>query len=102
MAEQQHVALGDAVADLLLPDVVVPLVGQQDHHEIAAAGGLDDGQHLEALLARLGDRGGVLAQADDDVDAGVLQVEGVGVALGAVADDRDGLAVEQVRSASSS
>ena len=71
------------------------LVGQQDHHEIAAAGGLDDGQHLEALLARLGDRGGVLAQPDDDVDAGVLQVERVGVALRAVADDGDGLAVEQ-------
>ena len=95
VAEQDHVALGDPVADLLLPDVVVELVGQQDHHEVAAAGGLDDGQHLEALLARLGDRGGVLAQADHDVDAGVLQVEGVGVALGAVADDRDGLAVEE-------
>ena len=52
-------------------------------------------QHLEALLARLGDRGGVLAQADDDVDAGVLEVERVGVALGAVADDGDGLAVEE-------
>ena len=34
------------------------------------------------------------AQADDDVDAGVLQVEGVRVALGAVAEDRDGLAVK--------
>ena len=95
MAEQQHVALGDAVADLVLPDLAVELVGEQDHHEVAAAGGLDDREHLEALLARLGDRGGVLAQADDDVDAGVLQVERVGVALGAVADDRDGLAVEE-------
>ena len=34
-------------------------------------------------------------QADDDVDAGVLEVQRVGVALGAVADDRDGLAVEE-------
>ena len=34
-------------------------------------------------------------QADDDVDAGVLEVERVRVALGAVADDGDGLAVEQ-------
>ncbi len=73
----------------------VQLVGQQDHHEVAAAGGLDDRQHLEALLARLGDRGRVLAQPDDDLDAGVLQVEGVGVALRAVADDGDGLAVEE-------
>ena len=37
----------------------------------------------------------VLAQADDDVHAGVLEVLGVGVALGAEADDRDGLAVEE-------
>src|SRR6202021_1973483 len=70
VAETQHVALGDAVADLLLPDVVVTLVWQQDHHEIATTGGLDDGQHLEALLARGGDGGGVLAQPDDAFDAG--------------------------------
>jgi hypothetical protein len=34
-------------------------------------------------------------QADDHVDAGVLEVQGVGVPLGAVADDGDGLPVEQ-------
>ena len=73
----------------------VKLVGQQDHDEVAAAGSLHDRQHLQALLARLRDRGGVLAQADNDVHAGVLQVERVRVALRAVADDRDGLAVEE-------
>ena len=60
-----------------------------------AAGGVGDGEHLEAGGAGLLDRGGVLAQPDDDVDPGVLQVQRVGVALGAVADDRDGLAVEE-------
>src|SRR5439155_1602823 len=30
VAEQDHVALGDPVADLLLPDVVMTLVGEQD------------------------------------------------------------------------
>ena len=97
VAEQQHVALSDAVADLLLPNVVVSLVGQQDHHEIAATSGLDDRQDLEALLARLGDGGGVLTESDDDFHARVLQVQGMGVALGAVADDCDGLAVEQMQ-----
>ena len=43
----------------------------------------------------LGDAARARPQADDHVDAGVLQVQRVGVALGAVADDRDGLAVEQ-------
>ena len=41
-----------------------------------------------ALRALVG-VGGVGAEADADVDAGVLEVEGVGVALGAVADDGD-------------
>ena len=39
-------------------------------------------------------RGDALAQADLDLDAGVAEIERVGVALAAVADDRD-LAVEQ-------
>src|SRR5205807_10344969 len=87
--------LGDAVADLGLPHLPMLLVREQDHHEVAAAGGVDDRDDLEALLARLGDRLRVLAQADDDVDAGVFEVERVGVALRAVADDGDGLAVEE-------
>ena len=96
MAEQEHVAWRDPVGDLRLPHLVVELVGQQDHHQVAAAGCLDDAQHLEPLLARLGDRGRGLAQADHHLHAGVLEVERVGVALGAVADDCDGLAVEQL------
>src|SRR6202035_691412 len=66
-----------------------------DHHEIPATRGLDHGQDLEPLLAGVRDRGGVLAQADHDVHAGVLQVERVGMSLRAVADDGDGLAVEE-------
>ena len=57
-------------------------------------GGLGRAEHLEALRPRLRDLVGALAQADDDADARVLEVLGVGVALGAEADDRDGLAVE--------
>ena len=95
MAEQQHVALGDAVAQFVLPHFAMELVGDEDHDQVAPAGGLHRGQHLEPLLACLRHRGGVLAQADDHVDAGVLEVECVGVALGAVADDRDRLAREQ-------
>ena len=47
------------------------------------------------VVARLLDGARVGPQADDDVDARVLEVERVGVALRAVADDRDGLAVEE-------
>ena len=44
-----------------------------------------------SALARLEESG---RSADDDVDSGVLEIERVGVALGAVTEDCDGLAVE--------
>ena len=95
VAEQQRVALGDPVADLVLVDVVVQFVGDEDHHDVAARRGLGDRQHLEpALAGGVGGRG-ALAQADDHGYAGVLEVQRVGVALRAEADDRDGLAVEE-------
>jgi hypothetical protein len=53
VAEQERVAGGDPVADRLLPHVVVALVGQQDHHDVAARGGIGDVGDLEALLAGL-------------------------------------------------
>ena len=53
VAEQQQVAGGDPVADLALPDLAVQLVGHEHLHEVAAAGGLGDRQHLEAAVARL-------------------------------------------------
>ena len=76
------------------PDLGLLLVGQQDHHDVAAAGGVGDVEHLEPCRLGLGAAGRVGAQPDDDVDARVLQVERVGVALRAVAEDRDGLALE--------
>ncbi len=50
---------------------------------------------LEPGGARLLDRGRALAQADHDVDPGVLEVQRMGMTLRAVAEDRDGLAVEE-------
>ena len=95
VGEQQQVAGRDPVVDLGLPDLRLLLVGQQDHHDVAAAGGVGDRQHLEAVgLAPSRPRAESLAQPDDDVDAGLLQVQRVRVALRAVAEDRDGLAVE--------
>ena len=38
----------------------------------------------------------VCGKADDDVEAGVAQIQGVGVALGAVADDGDFFTFEVV------
>ena len=49
----------------------------------------------EALLRRDRARRAAGIQADDDVHAAVLEVERVGVALGAEADDRAGLGGEE-------
>ncbi len=96
VGEHEQVAGRDPVLDLALPDLGLPLVRKQDHHDVALAGGVGDVEDLEAMGFGLGARGGVGTQPDDDVDAGVLQVERVGVALGAVAEDRDGLTCERV------
>jgi ligand-binding SRPBCC domain-containing protein len=94
VGEHEEVSGGDAVGDLLGPHLTLLLVREQDHHHVAAAGGVGDGEDLEAGLTRLGDRVRVLTEADDDVDSGLLQIECMGVALRAVAQDGDGLAVE--------
>ncbi len=79
-----------------VPDLGVQLVGGEHHHDVALAGGVGGLEHRQPVLGGLGDAGRLRAQPDDDVDAGVLEVQRVGVALRAVADDRDGLAVELV------
>jgi hypothetical protein len=93
--EEQRVPRSDPVADLGLVHVVMQLVGHEHHHDVAARGRVGDIEHLEASRARRLGRGRLRAETDHDVDARVLEVQGVGVALGAEPDDRDGLAVEE-------
>src|SRR5205814_9777706 len=56
---------------------------------------LFDGLHPEIFLLRRGPRLAALVQADHAVGAAVLEVEGVGMALAAVADHRDPLTGER-------
>jgi len=50
--EEQRVAVTDTVADLVLVDVVVKLVGHEHHHDVAARRGVGNGQDLEPRVAR--------------------------------------------------
>jgi len=93
--EHQHLALAETLADRLLEDVALRLVGQQDHHDVARLGGVGDGRHLQPVLLGLRPGLGALVEADDHVLARVLEVQRVGVALAAIPDDRDLLALEE-------
>ena len=53
--------------------------------------------HAQAGLLHLGPRGAAAAQAHHDLDTAVVQVLRVRVTLRAVADDRDGLALDEAQ-----
>ncbi len=73
--------------DFPLVELGLELVGGEDHHQIGGGHRLGDILDREAGVFRLDRRSGTLAQGDGHVDARVLEVVGVGVPLGTVADD---------------
>ncbi len=81
--------------DLGVVDLRGGLVGGEVHDDVSPLGDFGDGADNEAGLAGAVGVGRVGAEADADVDAGVLEVEGVGVALRAVADDGDLLRLDE-------
>ena len=80
--------------DFLFVEVALQLIGDEDVDDVGLLGGVGGADGLEAVAD-----GEVVvlaagALADDDVDAAVAEVLGLGVALRAVADDGDRLALE--------
>ena len=63
------------------------LIGNQNHDHVGPLSDVGDGVDFKAGLLRLGNGFGVGGKAYFHLNAGVLEVEGVGVALRAVADD---------------
>jgi hypothetical protein len=72
----------------------VVLVGRQDRHQIGPGDRVRHVRDLEPVRLGLGTRGRAGAQADRYVDAAVAQVAGVRMALRAIADDGDFLALD--------
>ena len=95
--EGDGLALSQVGRDVLLVHIRLSLVVDEDHDDVGGLGGLGHGYNLEAVLFRHGPGFAALAQANDHVAAAVTQVHSVGMALGAVADDGDLLAVELVQ-----
>src|SRR5690606_14940838 len=71
------------------------LVGQQHHDQVGALDGLGDFLDGQAGILGLLPGRTALAQADDDLDAGIIQVLRVRMALRTIADDGDSLALDQ-------
>ena len=96
--EHQRRALLHVGVQMVVIDVGLQFVGREHHHHVGPFGGLGDFHDLELLAFRLLDALRALAQRHRDVlDAGIAQIERMGVALAAVADDGDLLALDQVQ-----
>ena len=93
--EQQRSVRREVRLDLRLVDAFLHVIGHEDRHDLGSLRRLADGAHGQTGFLRRITRRAARAQADFDLDAGVTQVEGVCVALAAVADHGD-LAGEQV------
>ena len=80
---------------MVVVELPLYLIRRQDHDDVRLAGNISHGAHLEPRSLRLGPalRAGI--QAHDDAHAAVLQVEGMGVTLAAVANDTDRLVLQQ-------
>ena len=90
----QRGTLFEVGLDVLFIERSLLLVVDEDHDDIGGLDGVTRNHDLEAGGGGGVDGFGALVEPDDDVGAGILQVERVGVALAAVTDDRDGLALE--------
>jgi hypothetical protein len=96
--EHQRRTLLHVVVQMLAVDVALQFVGGEHHDEVGPFGGFGDFHHLEAGGLRLLGRGRALAERNGHfLDAGILQVQRVGVTLTAIADDDDLFALDQVQ-----
>ena len=97
VGKSQRAAFLEVRRDLALVNVGLLLVRNQDHRDVRLLDGLGHRQDLQAvgLRRRLGLR--ALIKADDDVHAAVLQVQRMGMALTAIADNRYGLALQKIK-----
>ena len=98
VGEHQRRAVLHVGVQMVAIDVALQFVGRQHHHHVGPLGGLGHFHDLELLALGLLDARRGLAQRDRDVlDAAVAQIERVGMALAAIADDGDLLALDQVQ-----
>ena len=87
MRKEEQFSSGKIGANFFVIQLGRGLIRNQNHDHIGPPGGFGNGSDFKAGLLCLGDGFGVGSQADLDLNAGVLEVESVGVPLRTVADD---------------
>ena len=95
MREHEHVAFLQVRLDVLAVQLRLLLVIDQDHDDIRFLRGLSCRIDLEALLHGPLPAPGSLIETDDDMASGLLQVQRMCVSLASIADDRDGLSLQE-------
>ena len=97
MGEGERGALPEIIAQVVFIDRTLQLVGRQHHDHVGPFGGLVRRHHRESGAFGLGLAGRAGAQGHHQLaDPAVAQVQGMGVALAAIADDSNFLAGDQV------
>ena len=91
--EQDRRAFADG-ADHFLVQVLLRHVRRQKRDQRRAVDRVDGLRDLQSVLLRLGPAGARPADADHDVEAAVFQIECMGAALAAVAENGDASALE--------
>jgi hypothetical protein len=86
--EHQAVALVEVRCDVLVIGGLLLGVRQQNHDHVRFGGRLSQGGDPQPCFFRLALAARSLAQGDPDIDARLEQVEGMGVPLRAVPQDR--------------
>ena len=95
VGKAQHLAGAQVGSDLLLVDVLLEFIGQQHHDPVRFGGGVGNVENLKTVSLGLVRRAASFIKTNHHVHATVFEVQCVGMALGAITDDRDGLAVQQ-------
>ena len=88
VGEHQSLTLGHVRRDFARVQIALDMIRDQDHHHIGGLRGVGGGKNLEPGRFRLGRALASFVQSNHYVHAAIAQIERVGVALAAVADDR--------------
>ena len=95
MCEDESAARLEVRSDFRLVDVGLLLIRDQDRRDVSLLDCFSDRVDLQAVLFSDLLGLGTLIEADDDVCTAVLEVQGMSMALAAIADDGNRLAVHE-------